>query len=93
MSGVQTCALPISPNGSFNFQTLIDLLYSNEVKFNIEAKLNPVDLISTMNILLRDLRNTGNINNIINNVYEIGLNLNELNEDVAYHWEMCDCYE
>lgn len=83
----------LTPNGSFNFQTLIDLLYSNEVKFNIETKLNPVDLITTMNVLSRDLRHTGNVNNIINNVYEIGLNLNELNEDIAYHWEMCDCYE
>lgn len=79
--------------GSFNFQTLVDLIYKQKPMFKLEAKLLPKDFIIIMYILGKDLNNLDNLVNHINKVYEIDLLTMKINEDNCYHWEVCDCYE
>lgn len=79
--------------GSFNFQTLVDLIYKQKPMFKLEANLLPKDFVIIMYILTKDFNNPSNLVNNINKVYEIDLLTMKINEDNCYHWEVCDCYE
>lgn len=81
----------ISQNG-LNFQTVMDLIYAKNSNFKVFTNLEHLDLITFINLLLKDIKfkeeNFG-----INNIYELDLGTYRVTEDSPYHWELCDCYE
>lgn len=75
---------------NYNFQTLIDLIYLKKPKFSIGAKLDTIDYIPIFYTLLLQFNN---LENSIDEIFEIALDTHKINSDYAYHWEVCDCYE
>lgn len=80
-------------SNNINFQTIIDMIYEENALFNIEAKLEPIDYLKPLEILLFDIRYDSNPNVFINKAYEINIKNGTINQDFSYHWELCDCYE
>ena len=81
----------ISQNG-LNFQTVMDLIYTKNSNFKVFTTLEHLDLITFMNLLLKDIKFKEEKFNI-NNIYELDLGTYRVTEDSPYHWELCDCYE
>jgi McbB family protein len=79
--------------GSYNFQTLVDILYLKEIKFDFACVLKPYHLLGMMNTMLYQLDNPNEINSFANSVHDFKPGTHLFNADYAYHWEMCDCYE
>ena len=84
--------LRASISSSINFQTMMDLIYTKNSRFNVVSDLTHLDLNTIMTLLLKDIKFKENLNTI-NNVYELDLGTYRLTEDSSYHWELCDCYE
>lgn len=80
------------PSNTISFQTLIDLIYKENSKFNIVTNLKKIDSIAIVTLLLKDIKFKNDLTNI-NNIYEFELETYSIIEDSAYHWELCDCYE
>lgn len=81
-----------SEESSINFQTLLDLLYSQKATFDIHL---PLDLSVYLQItyhLIKYLRNTLD-DYKVDEVLEICLEDFSVNKDIACHWGYCDCYE
>lgn len=78
---------------TLNFQTIIDLLYENNPRFEIEGTVMTKDMLSVIMIMIKDLFYKGDANDILQRVVEYRLEDGSINEDVSYHWELCDCYE
>jgi len=79
--------------GSINFQTLIDIFYIRDVRFNSEATLKAHHLLGVMKALFDQFAETHKINSFVNIVHELTLESSYVNTDYAYHWEMCDCHD
>ncbi|MCL1934880.1 MAG: McbB family protein [Defluviitaleaceae bacterium] len=78
---------------SINFQTLIDLFYTKQINFNLEFISKSYHFIPIIDIIFKDLRFLNNFNDFANTVYEISVEGISESADIAYHWEMCNCYE
>jgi len=78
---------------SVTFQTLIDMLYIREVKFDLEAILSPHHLLGVMNVLFSQLNSVQSFNSFVSAVHDFKLESITVNMDYSYHWELCDCYE
>lgn len=77
---------------NWNFQTIVDLIYTKSPKFKIEAKLSIHDYMPVCFILLKYLENI-DLENRFDAIYEIELEKYKISTDYCYHWEVCDCYE
>lgn len=75
---------------NYNFQTIIDIIYSKNPRFKIEAELNSYDYIPVFYTLILQFNN---LKSSIDEIYEINLDTYKISCDYAYHWEVCDCYE
>lgn len=82
----------INSDLNLNFQMVIDLIYKENTEFEYEGLISERDYLPLMNIILRDITNE-KIELNIDKVYEISLKDYRINNDIAYYWEMCDCYE
>lgn len=80
-------------SNELNFQTIIDIIYEQNGLFNIEAELETIDYLKPIDILLSDIKFNKNPNQFVNKVYEISISKGTINQDYAYHWELCDCYD
>lgn len=74
-----------------SFQTLLDLIYKKDPKFQIENLFTNYSISPLVNVILNEL--DINDNSLINNVQYIDFNKNIVLMDEAIHWELCDCYE
>lgn len=77
---------------SWNFQMIMDLIYEEKLDFEYNGLLEEQDYVPAINILLKDMLNA-NIASNIDKVYKISLADYFIDSDIAYYWEMCDCYE
>lgn len=75
---------------NYNFQTIIDIIYTKNPKFRIEAELENYDYIPILYTLIMQFNN---LESNIDEIFEIDLDTYRINCDYAYHWEVCDCYE
>ena len=70
-----------------SFQNIVDMIYERSGKFTSTVKFNREQLLFIVSYMYQlD-------NHSYNDVYEIDYNSHNLSEDIAYHWELCDCYE
>ncbi|KQL58301.1 MULTISPECIES: McbB family protein [Bacillaceae] len=76
-----------------NFQTIIDLIYRRVSHFNVESKLSANDLLPAIESIVRDFKFEQDVDHFINKAYEFSIEQGTKQEDLTYHWEMCDCYE
>lgn len=74
-----------------NFQTIIDLLYKKNPRFEVKFPIKKTDMIFILNILRNQKAKP--INDGANIVYQYNIKTKMVSQDYAYHWEMCDCYE
>lgn len=74
-----------------SFQTLLDLIYKKDPKFEIKNKFSNYSILIFVNTLLDELNYIDNTH--INNVSYIDFNRNTVMSDQSMHWELCDCYE
>ena len=82
-----------SAMNTLNFQTIIDMLYENNPRFQVEGIVTVRDLLNVIMLIIKDIFYKGDANDILQRVIEYRLEDGTINEDVAYHWELCDCYE
>lgn len=85
----QLRAEPVSKG--MNFQTIIDLLYKKNPRFEVKFPIKKTDMIFILNILRNQKAKP--INDGANIVYQYNIKTKMVSQDYAYHWEMCDCYE
>lgn len=74
-----------------NFQTILDIIYRNDSKFEVKSKLTNFSAIGIVNHLLNNLDNFNSYD--LNRISFIDLKNKNLNYDCAIHWDLCDCYE
>ena len=74
-----------------NFQTILDIIYRNDPKFEVNIIFTNYSALGIVNHLLNDLNCFNNYD--INKISYIDLNNRNMNYDCALHWELCDCYE
>ena len=74
-----------------SFQTLMDLIYKREPKFEIKNNFSNYSILLFVNTLLDELNYINNSH--VNNVKYIDFNRNIVISDQSIHWELCDCYE
>ncbi|GEK35598.1 McbB family protein [Kurthia sibirica] len=77
---------------TWNFQMIMDLIYEEKLEFEYDGLLEEKDYIPVINILLRDMLNN-KLSSNIDKVYKISLRDYFIDTDIAYYWEVCDCYE
>lgn len=76
--------------GEISFQTIVDLIYSKESKFEINTPLSMVNLLTFLSEVLKMKYNDYNI--LATRIKEIDLKGN-IKYDVATNFELCDCFE
>lgn len=77
---------------NINFQTIIDLLYSQKATFDIHLPLDSSVYLQIVYNLVRYLRKIPD-DYKLDEVLEICLEDFSVNKDIACHWGYCDCYE
>lgn len=77
---------------TINFQTIIDLLYAENILFKSVLPLNQVDYLQIVYILSKYICFTPE-NYKLDEVVELNLSDYNIRKDIAYHWGYCDCYE
>lgn len=77
---------------SINFQTLIDILYEQEVQFSSHLPLSEMDYVHIICLLSKYLGEEIR-NYYFDEILELELENYKVNKDTAYHWGYCDCYE
>lgn len=77
-------------NDSPSFQTIMDIIYSQNPMFKLNIPLKKRDYFSFINELLKYSFESFNINS--KRIIEIDLNGN-VNYDIPIHFELCDCFE
>jgi len=80
-------------HGGMNFQTLVDVIYLKDIKFNAQAILEPYHLLGVINTLFNQLTHIRSFGDDVNLAHDFKLETGTVNADYTYHWEMCDCYE
>lgn len=76
-----------------NFQTIIDMIYMDNVNFKIEQNLLNFEMYKIMDVLFYQINDLKNKNNyVVNEVVEIKLNNLDVIKDKSCYWELCDCY-
>lgn len=86
-----------------NYQSFIDMMYSNHTDFSVGYKLDNRDIFKIIDILWLNLeqiciRPENGILSIkqsyedINEIIEYDAVEKNLSRDLAIHWEVCDCY-
>lgn len=74
-----------------SFQTIVDLIYLKEPNFSFEYRFNNIEIITMINAVLEFILNNNKIS--LNQIQSIDYSTGVIEYDVAYHWELCDCYE
>lgn len=75
-------------NDSITFQNIVDLIYNQTTKFTSEASFTRKQLLSFISLIIRLAEDKG-----YGDVYELDYDSARVVTDIAYHWELCDCYE
>lgn len=78
-------------SNTVSFQTLLDLIYKKDPKFEIKNNFTNYSILTLVNTLLDELNYIDNTH--INDVKYIDFNRNIVMSDQSMHWELCDCYE
>lgn len=78
-------------SNTISFQTLLDLIYKKDPKFEIKNNFTNYSILTLVNTLLDELNYIDNTH--INDVKYIDFNRNIVMSDQSMHWELCDCYE
>lgn len=73
---------------SVTFQNIVDMIYSRNAKFTSVAKFNKKQLLDLV-AFIKKIQTASTYND----VYELNYETGEITSDIAYHWELCDCYE
>lgn len=73
---------------TITFQNIVDMIYSRNAKFTSTAKFNRKQLLDLV-AFLKEVQTASTYND----VYELNYETGEVTSDIAYHWELCDCYE
>ena len=79
-------------NGEVSFQTIIDLFYAKNIRFEINLPLTQSAYLHIVYLLTKYLLNTSDTY-LIDEVAELNLQDGSVRKDIAYHWGYCDCYE
>lgn len=79
-------------NGEISFQTIIDLFYAQNIRFEINLPLSQTAYLHIIYLLTKYLTNISD-KYLIDEVAELDLQDNTIRKDTAYHWGYCDCYE
>jgi McbB family protein len=74
-----------------SFQTLLDLIYKKDAKFQVKNNFSNYDMMLLTETLLYSLE-IKNMSNI-NNVYYVDIKDHSVYSDSAMYWELCDCYD
>ena len=75
-----------------NFQTIIDLLYGENIQFKSELPLEKEAYLNIVFYLAQTIQNVSNQYKV-DEIAELNLDNYEIKRDIAYHWGYCDCYE
>ncbi|MHA6973780.1 McbB family protein [Levilactobacillus brevis] len=75
-------------NDSITFQNIVDLIYNQTAKFTSEATFTRKQLLSFISLIIRLSEEQS-----YGDVYELDYDSTRVVTDIAYHWELCDCYE
>lgn len=79
-------------HGQPSFQTIIDMIYSKEARFEIAAPIKNYSLMMPIYQIINEATFNSDPNKFINDVYEYKMVDLSHKHDYAYHWELCDCY-